>query len=193
MKTRVWAALAIFVGSYLPLSAILLIQNIDFDMKGYRLCWPLSKGICTLPIKHPIFSISVFLVCLVCLLVTLIALFLLRPKRKITILEAKHVPSDLMNYTLPYVVSFMSIDYQDLSKFIGMVIFLLWMFWITYRSGQIFFNPALIAFGWKLYDVKYESAGDASEYSAYVLSNIFIEPNGVYKYVQAEDLLITKG
>ena len=38
-----------------------------------------------------------------------------------------------MNYTLPYVVSFMSIEYHDTGKFVGLIIFLAWMFWITYR------------------------------------------------------------
>ena len=58
-----------------------------------------------------------------------------------------------MNYTLPYIVSFMSFGYDQEGKFIGIVIFLTWIFWITYKSGQIILNPILVAFGWKLYEV----------------------------------------
>jgi hypothetical protein len=53
-----------------------------------------------------------------------------------------------MNYVLPYVVSFMSIDYQVTGKFVGFLIFLGWMFLITYKSGQIMLNPLLTVFGW---------------------------------------------
>jgi hypothetical protein len=85
------------------------------------------------------------------------------------LIEVKYVPADLMNYTLPYVVSFMSIEYQDTGKFIGLIIFLGWMFWITFRAGQIILNPLLIAFGWRLYDIKYRYAGSQNLYSGFAL------------------------
>ena len=72
--------------------------------------------------------------------------FMLQVKRM------KATPNEIINYTFPYVVSFMGIAYGDPQKLIGFVVFLLWMFAITLKSGQILMNPLLLIFGWKLYE-----------------------------------------
>ena len=77
------------------------------------------------------------IVCLICLLVTMTALAVVKPGPKIAITSARHVPADLMNYTLPCIVSFMSLDYADLTKLAGFAVFLAWILVITLRSGQL--------------------------------------------------------
>ncbi|WZB70433.1 hypothetical protein WJ968_33585 [Achromobacter xylosoxidans] len=64
----------------------------------------------------------------------------------------KATPNEIINYTFPYVVSFMGITYGDPQKLIGFGVFLLWMFAISWKSGQILMNPLLLIFGWKLYE-----------------------------------------
>ena len=64
--------------------------------------------------------------------------------------ESKHVPADLINYVIPYVVSFMSLDYEQTPKLFGFAVFLIWIFWITYKSGQIALNPVLAVLGLSL-------------------------------------------
>ncbi len=64
----------------------------------------------------------------------------------------KATPNEVINYTFPYVVSFMGIAYDEPQKLIGFFVFLLWMFAITLKSGQILMNPLLLIFGWKLYE-----------------------------------------
>lgn len=68
--------------------------------------------------------------------------------------EVKAIPNDLINYVLPYVVSFMGLSYADPQKLGGFLVFWVVLFLITYRSGQILMNPLLIVLGWKLYEVK---------------------------------------
>jgi hypothetical protein len=70
----------------------------------------------------------------------------------IHIKHCKAISNELINYTFPYVVSFMGITYADSQKLLGFGVFLLWMFAITYRSGQILMNPLLIVFGWRLHE-----------------------------------------
>jgi hypothetical protein len=106
------------------------------------------------------------------------------------VVEAKYIPAELMNYTLPYVVSFMSISYQETGKFVGLIIFLLWMFWITYRSGQVILNPILVSFGWRLYEVSYRFAGDTKEYSGRILSCGWIAPGQRHKFSTIQDVII---
>jgi hypothetical protein len=176
MQPRQFAAIMIFVGSYLPLSLILLVQNYRYSALRDDICINLSRPGCDLPLKNPILATSIFVACVLCLIATLVILSRLRPKREICLKEVSYVPADLMNYTLPYVVSFMSIDYQDSGKFVGLIIFLAWMYWISYKSGQIILNPVLIVFGWCLYNVKYTFPADSTEHTTRILANGAISP-----------------
>src|SRR5487761_1483536 len=98
MQFRILTALTIFLGSYLPLSLILLAQNYDYSASTSSLCWRLWSSGCKTPLKNPEFAISAFLVYATCFLVTLIVLALVKPKHEIVMLEAKYIPTDLMNY-----------------------------------------------------------------------------------------------
>lgn len=158
MQFRLLPALIVFVGSYLPLAVILLAQNVDFTLVSGGFCWPLDGSKCQLPLNNPALSIAFVLVTLLCFTLTVAILHLVKPSQQTIILESKYIPVDLMNYTLPYIVSFMSVEYNDTGKFLGFLVFLGWMFWITLRSGQIVLNPVLIAFGWRLYEIKYRFA-----------------------------------
>lgn len=162
MQTRIVVALLIYLGSYLPLSMILLVQDFKMDAATLPLCadWIHFEIKCALPLKHPLLALGFFILCLASLLVSLGTIWLAKPKRKIIIEESKHVPADLMNYVLPYVVSFMSLDYQETGKFLGFFIFLAWIFWLTFKSGQVIMNPVLVAFGWGHYEIKYRYEGD---------------------------------
>jgi hypothetical protein len=99
-----------------------------------------------------------------------------------------------MNYTLPYIVSFMSIDYQDIAKILGLAIFLVWMFWITYKSGQILLNPLLIVLGWRLYDLKYCFPGDPkkAEHTSKALSRGSIDAGETHRQEALADVLAIK-
>jgi hypothetical protein len=158
VQFRFLPALVVFVGSYLPLAVILLAQNVNFGVFGGAFCWPVGKESCQSPLRNPTLSLGFLLLTLTCFVLTLAILKLVKPTQQIVVLESKYIPVDLMNYTLPYIVSFMSVDYGDAGKYVGFLVFLAWMFWITLRSGQIVLNPVLIALGWRLYEVKYRFA-----------------------------------
>jgi hypothetical protein len=194
VQFRLPIAIIVFLGSYLPLSMILLAQDYNYALMGHPLClgiWAANSG-CVLPFRNPAYSMGIFVVCLLCFGLTIIALAAVRAKRPIVIREAKYMPAELMNYTLPYVVSFMSIDYQDTGKFVGLTIFLAWMFWITYKSGQLILNPILIAFGWRLYEVSYLFPGDETERSGIALADRLIAPGERHPHSVIQDVLIIK-
>lgn len=108
---------------------------------------------------------------LFCLIVTILSLKIIKPTQDIEVVSAKYIPTDLMNYTLPYIVSFMSIEYSDTGKFVGFVVFLLWIFWISHRSGQIILNPVLIALSWRMYEVEYKFPGSDAKHSGKALAH----------------------
>ena len=86
----------------------------------------------------------------------------------------------------------MSIDYQDPSKCVGFLIFLGWMFLITYKSGQIILNPLLIVLGWRLYDISYRYAGSADVHSGNALVSGRLEVGQRYRQAPVQDILVIK-
>lgn len=192
MAPRLPFALAIFLGSYLPLSMILLIQDIDDKKRSGSFCLNiLTSETCNLPFQKPILSIGFFIICFLCLIFTWFSLKLSQGSdQKIRIIDAKYTPSDLMNYVLPYIVSFMSINYLETSKFAGFIVFLLWLFWLSYKSGQVILNPILIVFNWKMYEVTYRYPGGSNVFTGIVLSNLDIDPNSEYKYQTIQSVIV---
>ena len=192
MQPRLFASLVIFLGSYLPLSLILLVQDFKYDKIGEGLCINVLNPGCDLPIQNPHFSIPILLLCLLCFLLALLALKSAKPNKQIKLVEVKHIPAELMSYTLPYVVSFMSLDYQETGKFIGVIIFLSWMFVITHRSGQIVLNPLLIVFGWRLSEVKYNYLNQPRHHSGRVLVKSEVAAGDILQVVAIQDVLVAQ-
>jgi hypothetical protein len=145
-----------------------------------------------MPFNNLWLAFGITCVCIVCLIITLMALYTVKPKIEIIIRESKHIPAELMSYIFLYVVTLMSIDYQDIGKFVGLTIFLIWMFWITHKSGRIILNPLLTAFGWRLYDVSYHFVGDTHLHTASVLSNAVISVGERHRQTSIQDVLIIK-
>lgn len=193
MQPRLYIAILVYLGSYLPLSLILLVQDYDFDAIKMPFCsaWK-NETTCVIPFSNAIASFIFTLLCSVSFIATIFLLNKIKVNSKITIVETKHIPADLINYVFPYVVSFMSLDYKGTGKIIGFLIFLMWMFLVTYKSGQIMLNPVLIVFNWKLYEVKYKFIGGTEVYTGKLLSNIAISPNSTYKKNDIQDILIIK-
>ena len=195
MQLRIAFAAAVYLGSYLPLSLILLVQDVDAAAAQRGLC-PLRAMIalnCTSPLKNPAWALSGVVVCALGLAATLVALRRLPPGNRITVTEIKHVPADLINYVIPYVVSFMSLDYEQGPKLVGFAVFLLWIFWITYKSGQIAMNPVLTVLGWKLYEIKYTFIPAQQTHVGRALSKDAIKPGKVYRQSAVQDVMIARG
>ena len=190
MQLRTYAAPLIFVGSYFPLSLILLAQDINYSVfnSAQRVGW--AEMECGALLKNPSFSLTIVAFSLACFVLTIFVLRLAKPKHAIKLTDAKEIPADLMNYTLPYVVSFMSLDYQETGKFVGILIFLTWMFLISHRSRQVILNPLLIVFGWRYYELTYVFAGDNNESTVKALSKNVLEPGMYCKKTSIQDVLI---
>jgi len=194
VQIRFLAAIAIFLGSYLPLALILLAQDVNYTLLGNGLCWRLfsQHSACVIPLGHPRFSLAILIICFICFCLTLVGLSVSRPKLPIRITESRYIPAELMSYTLPYVVSFMSIGYQETGKFVGLTIFLAWMFWITYKSGQTMLNPLLTVFGWRLYEIKYVFPNNGIVRIGRALARGDIEPGLSYPHIAVQDIVILR-
>ena len=125
MQLRIPASLIIFMGSYLPLSIILLAQDTTWGGScDFASVWPPSDQCnITYEVGNAATAYAAVLTASACLILTIGVLKTIKTRRNIVIKESKHVPSDLMNYVLPYIVSFMGLDYGQSNKLLCFIIF----------------------------------------------------------------------
>lgn len=161
MQLRVLPAITLFLGSYFPLSLILLLQDVNEDYWGRAVCFSTQPLVhCELPgLANPVRALMLFVACFASLIFFFLVLHRIKGEHHLVVDEARAIPNDLINYVFPYVVSFMALDLGNTGKFYGFILFLALMFLITYRSGQILMNPLLLVMGWQLYDLKAQRDG----------------------------------
>ena len=154
MEMRLFPALVIFLGSYFPLSLILLIQDVKESSWKAPLCKVSELSSCYLPeLANPGRTLGLLVICSLSLVVFMWLMSRLSGYSTLEVADSKSIPNDLINYVFPYVVSFMGLDMGADGKFFGFLLFIGLMFWITYRSGQILMNPFLLGTGWQLYEL----------------------------------------
>lgn len=155
MQFRVLSAFIIFIGSYLPLALILAVQDIPMSWWEKDFCDFSDVNQCLFnPFENPYLSILFIAATCISVVVSNVSLRKISFPFDAKIESSKTTPNDIINYVFPYVVSFMGISYEAPEKLLGFAVFLLWMFAITYKSGQIIINPLLLMFGWNLYEAK---------------------------------------
>jgi hypothetical protein len=155
MQFQLLPGFLIFFGSYLPLAIILAIQDIPRTWWSQQICTPtgfLANTCLFNPFENPTLSIAFLTLTAVALLLAGASLKRISYPFVVSVKRLKATPNEIINYTFPYVVSFMGITYDDPQKLLGFGVFLLWMFAITQKSGQILMNPLLLIFGWRLYE-----------------------------------------
>ncbi|MBB3973730.1 hypothetical protein [Hansschlegelia beijingensis] len=196
MPVRLWAAIVVFIGSYLPLGLILLVQDVDLTSRNFLCCVEQGGFLpsCLAPLKHPVVALGFVAVSAICFALTAGFLSKCRTKAKtsIVIREAVYKPNDMISYVFPYLVTFMTVTFDDIPRILGFTIFMVWLFVITYKAGRIFVNPLLIVFDWRLYEVTYSFAGDEQRFSSLALAKAGNVAEGSWLSMQVEDLLIIR-
>lgn len=190
MQFRVISAFIVFIGSYLPLALILAVQDIPVSWWSRPFCNFSSLENCLFnPFSNPYLSVGFIGVTLFSVV---ISYFLFR---KISfpfegqVESSKVIPNDIISYVFPYAVSFMAMSYDAPDKLLGFAVFLLWMFAITYKSGQIIMNPLLLMFGWKLYEARILMRGQVRDVR--ILAQTSLVP-GTYKFQTIQDFYIAR-
>lgn len=155
MQFRLLSAFLIFLGSYFPLAIILAIQDIPKEWWARPICSAAllaSRDCSFIPFDNSLLSLLFLGLTSMAVILASQSLQRIRYPFSVHVQQPKAIPNEIINYTFPYVVSFMGISYSDPQKLLGFGVFLLWMFAITYKSGQILMNPLLIVFNWRLYE-----------------------------------------
>nr|VFJ87411.1 MAG: hypothetical protein BECKLFY1418A_GA0070994_100197 [Candidatus Kentron sp. LFY] len=90
----------------------------------------------------------------------------------ITIGSVDNRLGELINYTVPYMISFFVMEEWNLNLLLSFGVFMLMMFILSLKTHNIFVNPMLAIMGYNIYDVHYEKNGH--EYK-----DIFLVKGGV--------------
>jgi len=98
----------------------------------------------------------------------------------ITITKAKSRSSEVVNYTIPYMISFVAFDLSKGQDLLSLIIFMGILCLLSIRSQSIFINPILAALGYGLYDCVYEENGKEKE--CVMLSPKDLITNDIVKY-----------
>jgi hypothetical protein len=164
MQFRLFSAFFIFIGSYLPLALILAIQDIGWAWWEQPFCNFSNLNNCVFnPFGNIVLSLTFLFITALSLLIASYSFKRISYPYEIEVLTVKAIPNDVINYVFPYVVSFMGISYDQPEKLLGFVVFVMWMFAITYKSGQIIMNPVLLIWQWRLYEATIKINGVTRE------------------------------
>lgn len=165
MKPRVFTAILLFISAYSPLFLILAVKDFDFE-NAYNF-------------KHPIgiyIMLSIAVLSVILLFATVCSIK--KGNMPATIKSVKNRSIDLINYTIPYIVSFFGFDLSKTEDIISLTIFLLLMLLLTIKSKSVFMNPILLLAGYNLYDMDYEF--DGKLHSTIVISKYDMRSGEVY-------------
>lgn len=191
MQFRVLSGFIIFIGSYLPLALILAVQDIPMSWWSSPFCDITQIDKCFFnPFSNPLLSTIFIVLSFVSVIISSLTLKTISYPFEAKIESSKTIPNDIINYVFPYVVSFMGISYEAPEKLLGFTVFLLWMFAITYKSGQIIMNPLLLMFGWKLYEANIMINGQSRNVRILKQGNLI---PGTYKIQTIQDFYIARG
>lgn len=165
MKPKLLTAILLFISAYSPLFLILVVKDFDF-YESYRFVHPI--GICIL------LGLAVLSVILLFIPIKKIN----RGSMIVTVRAVRHRSIDLINYTIPYIVSFFGFNISKIEDVLSLAIFLSLLLLMTLKSKSIFMNPILLIAGYNLYDLDYEYDGQTQ--STIVISKFDMKTNERY-------------
>lgn len=138
MQPRLFSSIGLFLSSYSPLGLILIVNYFDWQTQKFPDLWVLCL------------TASVTLLCAV------LPFLILRRITGGIIMTVDSVETrteNLIGYSLPYLVSFVSVKLDDPPSLVGLGVFLALMGALTIRTGGLWLNPLLALCGYKLLEV----------------------------------------
>lgn len=163
-------SISIFFSGYAPLFLIMAIKDVSgfvwyekqftesvFGME--RLVFPYFLTVNNPGVVIGLLAISILTVLMLWYVVKNIADNVF----PIEIVSAKSRSSEVVNYTIPYMISFVAFDLSKWQDLVSLVVFLSLLCLLSIRSQSIFINPILAAAGYGLYDCQYAEHGTVKD------------------------------
>jgi len=174
MKPRLVFSLVLFLSAYAPLSLLFAVR--DIDTTG-SFPW----------LKHPTFVL--IYIALAALSLALLAVVITRAQGQfiITMEKAKYYSKDFMEYSIPYIISFFSVDFGKWQDVVALAIFMGLLFLLAVKTQSQFLNPMLALWNYQLYEVEFEEGGNPK--TGIFLSKIDLKRDERYKVTKLNRFL----
>lgn len=174
MKLRFLSSLLIFLSAYSPLSIIFLIQDFDFSNKT---------------LAHPNTVLTILVVStLSCILLWVAVRYLKSSSPPITVKSVSNRSGELINYSIPYMISFFVMDLGNPKMLLSFGFFMLIMYVLTLKTHNIFINPVLAVMGYNIYDVHYERNGNECE-DFFLVKGVRLRKNELCRIIEISEQL----
>ena len=154
LRLRPFVSLILFISAYTPLMFIMLIKQINFEMPY---C-----------VNSPLASLILLIVATLSSVVIILTVKSVRTGLVVTVNKASNKSGDMFGYTIPYMISFMRIDLGNWQTVVAIILFLLVLFIMAYRTQTVFINPILAIAGYMLIDCTFKR--DDKEIQAMVIT-----------------------
>ena len=164
-KTNIFGSIIIFISAYSPLGLILFLKDYNFEKKVF---------------DNPEVSFTILAISILSVFILFLVEKNINAQFQMQVKEVKYKSNELVNYTIPYMISFFDFsigNYQSLISF-GIFFFILCL--LNIKTQSIFINPILAFMGYGLYEVKFIENG--IEKDTICLSRIEIYPKQTYKF-----------
>lgn len=144
MNVNTFAAICIFTSAYSPLALIFTIKDYDFVNKKFN---------------HPSSLITIWAITGLTLLLLYIVIKNIRGGHRVKIKDIEERSNELVNYTIPYMISFYGFDLGKYADILSFIAFMGLMGILTINTQSIFMNPILAIWKYGLYNVQFEENG----------------------------------
>lgn len=185
--TKLIPSIAIFVSGYTPLFLIMMIKDIkgfiwfNYTLSNHILGFTTVKVPYFVEFNNPGIVSSLIILSILSIIILHYVLKHIASKPfDITITKAKSRSSEVVNYTIPYMISFVAFDLSKWQDLISLILFLIILCLLSIRSQSIFINPILAAKGYGLYDCEYDEKGSSKE--CIMLSKHDLTKGNIEKY-----------
>ncbi len=143
LRLRPLVSFVLFLSAYSPLLLILIIKDYD----PANLSW--------LP-RHPLFSGILLAVAASSSIMTLRSVKEVSSGLAVVVTKAANKSGDMFGYTIPYMLSFLKVDFGDWQICVSLIVFLSILFVMAYRTQTVFVNPVLALAGYMLIDCTFK-------------------------------------
>lgn len=164
MRPRILTSIIIFISSYSPLGLILVIKDDDVPRVALR---------------HPVTDTIILAVSALSVVILLVAMSQIKDGFPVLIKRVVNRSNELVNYTIPYMISFFGFDVGKWQDMLSFGIFMGLMGLLTIRTQSLFINPILASVGYGLYDAEFQEGVDRRE--GILLSRLELRIDREYK------------
>jgi hypothetical protein len=172
MKPRLWLSFVIFVSAYAPLAILFAIRDFCTQSKWFN---------------HPTFVYASLVAAATSAVLLLFTMRSVRGQFPVKVNRVSLRSNDLVNYSIPYLITFFSVDFGKWQDVAALGFFLALLFLLTLKTQSIFINPVLALRGWGLYEVEFEESGN--DKTGIFMAQVEIKPAGRYQMERISQFL----